>query len=130
MKKDLKSASSKDSISLDMPVPDLFLSEENLIALARQELKGKLPPGFLDGQAYGSVGQGSSPRKYSGGSRKKTLLASEMEARGLTAQDLCQALNLPVAEILAIHKGNTRISMEVAQKLSSYFATSLELWLE
>lgn len=104
--------------------PDLLLSEESLILLAMRELKGRLPPTLhQDGWGTDEVSRPATPHK------PRTLLAHELEQRGWTVRNLAERMDVPTSEVLALVKGNSRVTSELAQRLAQAFATSVEFWL-
>jgi hypothetical protein len=101
---------------------DLFLNEETLIQLAKQHLKGSLPPRkqrpqHLDGQANP---EGLTPI---------TLLNREVQSRGWSARELALASGLTEGECAALIKGTARLRPETASVFARVFATSVEFWL-
>jgi addiction module HigA family antidote len=100
---------------------DLFLDEDQLIALAIRELRGKRPPAHLikpEILAFEAISIAS-----------KRPLARELTARGWTVKDLAKSLDISSSEALALVNGNAKITCAVACKLAKVFATSKEFWL-
>lgn len=102
--------------------PDLFLSEEALIAMAIRELKGKRPPRQGEKSPYAT--QPGSPIFATAPSKLK----QELEARGWVIRDLAKALRVSESEAAALANGKMRISSDIAEKLGMIFATSKEFW--
>lgn len=100
---------------------DLFLDEDQLIALAIRELKGKRPPAHLCKPEIVPF-EPVSPDAVK-------PLARELAARGWTVKDLARSLEVSSSEALALVNGNAKISSAVATKLAKIFATSKEFWL-
>jgi ribosome-binding protein aMBF1 (putative translation factor) len=99
--------------------PDLFLSEEALVAMAMRELKGRRPPCDAESEIlpYRSIAQNPNTR-----------LSRELEARGWTVRDLARALDISSSEAVAFISGKARINVTVASQLAKIFATSEEFW--
>ena len=57
------------------------------------------------------------------------ILREEMDARGLFGNAMAQALDIPVDLITAILRGKRGITPDTARRLSRYFGTTPELWL-
>ncbi len=57
------------------------------------------------------------------------ILAEELEEMDLAAQDLAQALDMPFSQINEILKGHRAITADTALRLSRYFATTPQFWL-
>ena len=57
------------------------------------------------------------------------ILAGEMEALGLSARALGEALAVPPNRITTILKGERSISADTALRLARFFGTSAKLWL-
>ena len=57
------------------------------------------------------------------------ILREAMNVRDLSADTLAEALNIPVSRITAILNGQQNISAETAYRLSMYFGTTYEFWL-
>jgi hypothetical protein len=132
---------------------DLFLSEDALVQLAMKELKGRLPPGFFSdgrdeflaesteeftGDSQGAhqgrplnpkVGKKSGPFINANYVGNKTVLAHELEMRGWTPRDLARSAGILQSEAVALAKGNTKMTREIAEKLSKVFATSIDFWM-
>lgn len=132
--------------------PDLLLNEDSLIRLAMRELNGRLPPGYQPAsRALGFARRGADsdaddegfeadafrPRQGTGSEggllaashKPRTVLAHELDLRGWTIRDLADTLGVPSSEVLALVKGHSRVTPELAQKLARAFATSVEFWL-
>ena len=57
------------------------------------------------------------------------ILADELEERGLSALALSQALHVPANRISQILSGKRGITADTALRLSQYFGTSPNFWL-
>ena len=57
------------------------------------------------------------------------ILREEMDERDLSANALARALDMPANRITAILNGQRGITAETANRLSRYFGTTAELWL-
>ena len=57
------------------------------------------------------------------------ILREEMEARGLSANTLLKALNVPVNRITLIMNGQRGVSADTALRLSRFFGTTPNLWI-
>ncbi len=57
------------------------------------------------------------------------LLREDMEALGLSARALAEALDVPHNRISAILKGQRAITADTALRLAAYFGTSPEVWM-
>lgn len=57
------------------------------------------------------------------------ILREEMDERDLSANALAQALDIPANRITAIVKGQRGVIADTARRLSRYFGTTPELWL-
>lgn len=57
------------------------------------------------------------------------VLASEIEARGLTAHGLALRLRVPANRIAAIVNGRRSISAETALRLGRFFGNGPEIWI-
>lgn len=57
------------------------------------------------------------------------ILHEEMEERDLSANALAEALNIPTNRITAILNGQRGVTAETARRLSVYFGTTSEFWL-
>ena len=57
------------------------------------------------------------------------ILREEMDERDLSANSLAQALDIPANRITAILNGQRGVTAETAHRLSRYFGTTAELWL-
>ena len=136
-----KSANTSPNVSSNASAPadnrDLFLNEDQLVALAMQHLGGRLPPGF-DPYALLREKTGGAPRTGARGGKpmdlpqniyaRQTLLARELEARGWTSGDLARAAGFAPSEAAALARGSTRMTRDVAKILAKLFATSEEFW--
>ena len=116
---------------------DLFLNEDQLIALAIQHLGGRLPP-QSDPYAQLRENTGNTGRTPGRGKpmdlplniyARQTLLARELEARGWTSGDLARAAGFAPSEAAALARGSTRMTRDVAKVLAKLFATSEDFWL-
>jgi addiction module HigA family antidote len=58
-----------------------------------------------------------------------TTLAAELAARGLTAGALALKLRVPANRLSDIVRGRRAISPETALRLSRYFGTSAQFWM-
>jgi addiction module HigA family antidote len=56
-------------------------------------------------------------------------LADELEAMGMSANQLAQALNVPANRITRILNGEQAITADTALRLARYLGTSAELWM-
>lgn len=108
-----------------LSIPDLFLDEGMLVALAMRELKGATPDGM---QYQGTSPIEGKPNGLPTSSQFRTLLARELDARGWTARDLAKTSGLSPSESLALAKGNQKMTQELAKILARVFATSEEFW--
>ena len=57
------------------------------------------------------------------------ILRDEMDERGLSADALAQALDIPANRVTAILNGQRGVTQDTARRLSRYFGTTQELWL-
>ena len=57
------------------------------------------------------------------------ILRDEMDERDLSANALAQALDIPANRIAAILNGQRGVTQDTARRLSRYFGTTPELWL-
>ena len=57
------------------------------------------------------------------------ILREELDERDLSANALAQALDIPTNRITAILNGQRGVSADTARRLSRYFGTTPELWL-
>ena len=57
------------------------------------------------------------------------ILAEEMEELGLSANALAGALSVPTNRITAVLKGQRSVTADTALRLSRYFGTTPQLWL-
>ncbi len=57
------------------------------------------------------------------------ILRDEMDERDLSANALAQALDIPADRIIAILNGQRGVTADTARRLSRYFGTTPELWL-
>ena len=57
------------------------------------------------------------------------ILREELDERDLSANALAQALDIPANRITAILNGQRGVSADTARRLSRYFGTTPELWL-
>ena len=57
------------------------------------------------------------------------LLAEELEELGLSTNALANAMAVPTNRITAILKGQRGVTAETALRLSRYFGTTPQLWL-
>lgn len=57
------------------------------------------------------------------------ILREEMEERDLYPNALAQALDIPVNRIIVILNGQRGVSQDTARRLSRYFGTTQEFWL-
>lgn len=57
------------------------------------------------------------------------ILAEELEELGLSANALSKALCVPTNRITAILKGQRGVTADTALRLSRYFGTTPQLWL-
>ena len=57
------------------------------------------------------------------------ILAEELEELGLSANALANALCVPTNRITAILKGQRGVTADTALRLSRYFGTTPQLWL-
>ncbi|MCC6302282.1 MAG: HigA family addiction module antidote protein [Gammaproteobacteria bacterium] len=57
------------------------------------------------------------------------LLREDMEALGLSARALADAIGVPHNRISAILRGARAITADTALRLSAYFGTSAEVWM-
>ena len=57
------------------------------------------------------------------------ILRDEMDERDLSANALAQALDIPANRITAILNGQRGVTADTARRLSRYFGTTPELWL-
>ena len=57
------------------------------------------------------------------------ILREEMDERDLSANALAQALDIPTNRITAILHGQRSVTADTARRLSRYFGTTPELWL-
>ena len=56
-------------------------------------------------------------------------LAEELQALGMSAEDLARQLEVPTNRITSIINGQRAITGDTALRLSHYFGTSAEFWL-
>lgn len=57
------------------------------------------------------------------------LLREDMEALGLSARALAEAIAVPHNRISAILRGQRAITADTALRLAAYFGTSAEVWM-
>jgi len=57
------------------------------------------------------------------------ILKAELEARGLTANQLALALRVPANRITAILRGERSVTAETAVRLGRYMGTGAVLWM-
>ena len=57
------------------------------------------------------------------------ILRDEMDERDLSANALAQALDIPANRLTAILNGQRGVTADTALRLSRYFGTTPELWL-
>ena len=57
------------------------------------------------------------------------ILGGELEELGLSANALAKALGVPTNRITAILKGQRGVTADTALRLSCYFGTTPQLWL-
>ena len=57
------------------------------------------------------------------------ILAQELAELGLSANAFARALAVPANRVTAILKGSRRVTADTALRLSCYFGTSPEFWL-
>lgn len=57
------------------------------------------------------------------------ILSDELEARGLSANKLAIALNIPPNRISAILRKQRGITADTALRLNKFFGTSAEFWM-
>ena len=57
------------------------------------------------------------------------ILGGELEALGLSANALAKALDVPINRIAAILKGQRGVTADTALRLSRYFGTTPQFWL-
>ncbi len=57
------------------------------------------------------------------------ILRDEMDERGLPADALAQGLGIPANRATAILNGQEGVTQVTARRLSRYFGTTPELWL-
>lgn len=57
------------------------------------------------------------------------ILRAELEARGLTANQLALALRVPANRITAILRGERSVTAETAVRLGRYMGTGAVLWM-
>ena len=57
------------------------------------------------------------------------ILHEELDAPGLSASALSKALDVPVNRITMILRGQRSVTADTALRLSRYFGTTPELWL-
>ena len=57
------------------------------------------------------------------------ILAEELDALGLSANALANALAVPTNRITAILKGQRRVTADTSLRLSRYLGTSPQFWL-
>ena len=57
------------------------------------------------------------------------ILGEELHELGMSANALAKALNVPTNRLSAILKGQRGISADTALRLSNYFGTTLQFWL-
>ena len=57
------------------------------------------------------------------------ILRDEIDKRGLSANALAQALHIPANRITAILNGQRGVTTDTAHRLSRYFGTTPEFWL-
>ena len=56
-------------------------------------------------------------------------LRAELDARGLSANELALALRVPANRITAILRGERAVSAETAVRLGRYLGTGAEFWM-
>ena len=57
------------------------------------------------------------------------ILAEELEELGMSANAMARALRVPTNRITAILKGQRGVTADTALRLSRYFGTTPQLWL-
>lgn len=57
------------------------------------------------------------------------VLKDEIEARGMSANRLAQALHVPANRVSLIVNGSRRVSADTALRLARFFGTSPQFWL-
>ena len=57
------------------------------------------------------------------------FIREEIEARGLTTQDLVNIIDLPMAECDRLLKNERPIDLSVAERLSVAFGQSIQFWI-
>ena len=57
------------------------------------------------------------------------ILRDEMDERGLSSDALAQGLGIPANLVTAILNGQRGLTQDTAPRLSRYFGTTQELWL-
>ncbi len=57
------------------------------------------------------------------------ILREELEALGLSASELAEALGVPVNRVTMILKGQRSVTADTALRLARYFGTTPQLWL-
>ena len=57
------------------------------------------------------------------------ILADELDELGMTANALAKALSVPANRVTAILKGQRGITADTALRLSHYFGTTPQFWL-
>lgn len=57
------------------------------------------------------------------------LLREDMEALGLSARALAEAITVPHNRIAAILRGERAITADTALRFAAYFGTSAEVWM-
>ena len=57
------------------------------------------------------------------------ILADELDELGMTANALAKALSVPANRVTAILKGQRGITADTALRLSRYFGTTPQFWL-
>ena len=57
------------------------------------------------------------------------ILREELEALGLSASELAEALGVPVNRVTLILKGQRGVTADTALRLARYFGTTPQLWL-
>lgn len=58
------------------------------------------------------------------------ILADEMEELGLSARKLAAEIKVPANRVTGIVNGTRAVTADTALRLSVYFGTSAELWLD
>ena len=72
----------------------------------------------------GGSGDGSQERHEAG-----EILRDEIEAAGVSEEELSRALDIPLDHVTMILTGQQGIAADTALRLARYFGTTPELWL-